>query len=170
METTRNQGNPCYNRPPSLQSKRLAEVHVMDEVVKEMIEKKRNLVLKFREFYFNLSYYEQKHLWRIMTALRGNDENPEFSSQEKCLTTARIRGEMFGVKSFNQGVGGYSYPSYSKVPPYAKRQAHVIKKRFDAEARSHFQSHARNAILALMFYRPKRAMRDLKKYIGTRGY
>lgn len=127
--------------------------------------KKDNLVFKFREFNNNLSEKERKDLWDILTALRGNDKNHAIEGAEKCLTTARIRGELFNKKGFSHGIAGYSYPSYSVTPKYAKQQVEKVKKE-SKDFSSHFYAHIRTAILALSEYRPKKAMRDLQKFLN----
>lgn len=127
--------------------------------------KRDNLLFKFRKFNDNLSDEERKDLWDILTALRGNDKNHDLRGVEKCLTTARIRGEFFGKKSFSHGIGGYSYPSYSVTPKYAKQKIREVEEK-SRDGSSHFYAHIRNAILALSKYRPKKAMRDLQKFLN----
>ena len=129
------------------------------------MQKKDNLITKFRDFWCSLNWTEKKHIWDILTALRGNDDHSGFSGHEKVLTTARIRGELFGENSFSDGIGGYSHRFYSQVPSHAKKVVRQVKAKFINEAYSHFHDHVRNAIQALNHYRPKKSMRDLQKFM-----
>ena len=55
---------------------------------------KKNLVQKFRKFYFALPKEEQVALYDIISAIRGED-NGSFTL--KTYTTARVRGALFGI-------------------------------------------------------------------------
>lgn len=130
--------------------------------------KRNNVVTKFKSFWDELDKEEKKELWKILTALRGNDDSSsKYHEHEKCLTTARIRGELFEAHSFEPGIEGYSYPSYSRIPDYAKKRTREVTRPFRSACFSHFHSHIRSAIRILNKYRPEKNMRDLQKFFKT---
>lgn len=131
------------------------------------MKRKRDLVTKFRELWKSLTALEREHLWDIMTALRGSDRGD--NDDVKYATTARIRGELLGVR-YSRGYVFLNLAQAKKEMEYLKAhelgyKSHVVKANF-MEKSWHFKQHIKQAIRALDHYRPKTAMRDLQKYLG----
>ena len=129
------------------------------------MSKKHNLITKFQGFWNSLDEQERHNLWSLLTSIRGYDGGCNSSLRQtiKTLTTARIRGLLFNEMSFKKKVRGYSYPSYTKVPYYQKKRARSASNEFFSLG--HFTDHVQNAIRALNEYLPKKAVRDLQKFL-----
>lgn len=131
------------------------------------MSKEKNVVQKFREFFFNLNGYDQEHLWAIMTALRGEDGGSDYL---KAYTTCRIRGELLG----RTGEEGHQYGSYVSLSLQgAKESEFCCSRHYNfrdvklayQDAGAHFRGHIKKAIDALNRHRPKKSTRDLQKFL-----
>lgn len=123
--------------------------------------KKKNVLEKFRTFFHNeLSWSEQRDLWDVLTALRGDDT--EKAMNNKILVTARIRGELLrrdGTATF----GGYSFQTLkSALGEIGRSTSYTLMEDFKKGA-SHWKQHVTKAIYILLAIHPSRA-KDLKKY------
>jgi len=116
----------------------------------------KNLLTKFRKFWRTLSPLEQKRLYDILTALRGEDDG---DGRMKDHTTARIRGLLFGEKLRHKGVKGFFMPRPHEV---SRETVRFLKGRMGR----HFSWHIRDAIHALKPYVKKEKFTDLLKFIG----
>ena len=125
---------------------------------------KKNLVQKFRKFYFALPKEEQKALFFIMTALRGGDSNA--SSTLKIFTTARVRGALFG-KSEREFIGrALCFASLKKARVYQDNFTPDDNLRdLWQQADYHFKQHIQSAISALRKHGFKKTISDLMKFI-----
>ena len=128
------------------------------------MNKKDNLITKFREFWGLLSPREQSDLWRIMTALRGEDKGKSFL---KALTTSRIRGELLGSNcgqiKFNSWIA--LNPTQANILTYESYSIGRVRKYMEG-ASFHWLGHLQGAIRALNKYRLKKNMRDLQKFLN----
>lgn len=115
----------------------------------------KNLITKFRKFWRTLSPLEQKRLWGILSALRGEDEG---DSSLKHRTTGRIRGLLFGIKLKHEGITGFFRPD----PVEDQTNTH---RDFFHKASGHFQSHIRIALNALKPYVKKEKFIDLLRFM-----
>ena len=127
---------------------------------------KRNLITLFRKFYFALELDEQKDLWDIMTALRGEDEG---DNQLKVFTTCRVRGELLGIKGTGWCERVKCFVASNlrgvKASPHADDYSPRGIKLKLFEAKYHWSKHLTQAIHALNRYRPKASVRDLQKFL-----
>ncbi len=115
----------------------------------------KNLITKFRKFWRTLSLLEQRRLYDIFTALRGEDDG---NSRVKNHTTARIRGSLFGEKLRHKGVRGF----FRTEPSIIDR---VAVQCLRGKMGGHFYCHVRDAIQALKPYVPKKKFVDLEKFL-----
>lgn len=126
---------------------------------------KKNLVQKFREFYFALPKEEQTALFEVITALRGEDGGDWIL---KNFTTARIRGALFGKSQVGFAERAICFASLKKAEAYNRKT--WIGDKGDLmtlwmKSDSHFRAHIERAIRALIKFGSKRAISDLMKFI-----
>lgn len=114
----------------------------------------KNLITKFRKFWRTLSFMEQKRLWSIMTALRGEDGG---NDDVKHRTTARIRGLLFGIK-LKKGTSGFFKPNPIVDTTMTQRE------RFQGTS-DHFKHHIREALYSLKPYVKKEKFKDLLRFL-----
>lgn len=115
----------------------------------------KNLITKFRKFWRTLSPLEQRRMYDIMTALRGEDDG---NARVKNHTTARIRGLLFGAKLAHKGVKGFFTPNPRKIDNVT---VHFLRGKMGR----HFSWHICEAIAALKPYVEKKKFVDLKKFL-----
>ena len=118
----------------------------------------KNLLTKFRKFWRTLSPVEQKRMYDIMTALRGEDGGRE---DVKYRTTARIRGLLFGIKLKRESPKAY-LGFFKPNPSYDTTTTQVTN--FQC-ARKHFQHHIKDALKALKPYVKKEKFKDLLRFM-----
>jgi hypothetical protein len=114
---------------------------------------KKNLIKRFRDFWGTLTGIEQKDLWDIMTALRGNDEDYRAL---KYITTCRIRGELLGMEHKKAAACIVYLSSNNKDIKRVACPRDVFSK-----SNWHSRHHTRSAIEALARYVPKKRIKDL---------
>jgi len=129
---------------------------------------KKNLVQKFRKFYFALPKEEQIALYDIMTALRGEDSG---SFTLKTFTTARVRGALFGISQKDFARRGMVFASLKKAQAYDRRSwtgddKLSIREKWE-KANEHFRDHIKSAIEALRKHGFKGTISDLEKLTGS---
>lgn len=119
--------------------------------MKKSKKTRRDLIVKFREFWKNLSYTEQIRLWSIMAAIRGEDNSIQ---RTKHFTTARIRALFFGKKIFDtfSVAGDFSF----NINSLSDTQKTDIR-----TSNSHFNRHVCSAIKALKPSVKKSKIKDL---------
>lgn len=128
---------------------------------------KKNLVQKFRKFYYALPQDEQKALFAILTALRGEDSRS--STFLKIFTTARIRGALFGKSQKDFCKRALCFASFKKAKAYNTDgyfppvPTQLMKNWRQAD--SHFKQHIQSAIEALKKRGFKRSISDLMNFI-----
>lgn len=125
---------------------------------------KKNLVQKFRKFYFALPKEEQIALYDIISAIRGED-NGSFTL--KTYTTARIRGALFGKSQIDFAKKGLVFASFKKAQAYDRRsrtRAEGTVRGKWRNADEHFRDHVKSAIIALRKHGFKRAISDLMEF------
>lgn len=115
----------------------------------------KNLITKFRKFWRSLGELEQKRLWHILTALRGEDDGED---DVKYRTTARIRGLLFGIRLKDEGLCGFFRPNPLDDTTDTNRD--LFK-----QSSEHFQSHIRIALNALEPYVKKEKFKDLLRFM-----
>ena len=120
----------------------------------------KNLITKFRSFWRTLTPTEQKRMYQIMTALRGEDGGNE---RTKYRTTARIRGLLFGIRIKEKSRCTYGF---FKPNPYDD-QTNEHREIFSSSLRTnmHFRHHIRDALQALKPYVKKEKFRDLLRFM-----
>ena len=127
--------------------------------------KRKNMILRFREFWSKLTETEQVDMWAILTALRGPDKSG--NSEIKILTTARIRGELFGRDHAGDGSlsGFHVYASYKKLKSLYPNIQLTMTGEHSSDIRKscdeHFRVHFYAAVCALKRYVPKKQIEDL---------
>lgn len=123
---------------------------------------KKNVLTRFREFWNTLDNGDQKDLWDVLTALRGDDD--ETSLELKLFVTARIRGELFRVKAIKVlPLGGYICPTiHDSRQEFTEGSLPNLKELFK-KASEHWKTHAQRAIRVINKLHPSRS-RDLKKF------
>lgn len=118
----------------------------------------KNLLTKFRVFWRTLSPLEQRRLYDIMTALRGEDGG---NDSLKYRTTARIRGLLFGIKLKDGATGGLM--GFFRSDPSIDRTS--AQKDLFYKASVHWQGHIRDALRALKPYVKKGRFKDLLRFM-----
>lgn len=134
------------------------------------MKKRKNLVQKFRKFYFALPKDEQVALWDILAAIRGEDGG---SFTLKIFTTARVRGALFGKSQTDFANRGLVFASLKKAQSYNKRGYEAGEANLMGlwnEADGHFRAHIETAIRALVKHGFKRATSDLRRFISFNGF
>jgi len=133
---------------------------------------KKNLVQKFRKFYFALPKDEQIALYDIMSAIRGEDEG---SYKLKTYTTARIRGALFGKSQSDFARRGLCFASLKKAQ-VSDRKSWIgeefelnIEEKFK-KANEHFIDHIDLAIKALEKHGFKGTISDLGKFTSSNNF
>ncbi len=121
------------------------------------MNKKKNVVTKFQDFWEELEHREQSELWDILTALRGEDGG---STVLKRYTTARIRG----VVMRDYVPNGLHYVSIKDIHAHnGMRKIKTIRSLWE-EASWHWKRHVSMAIMALVKHCPSKC-KDLKKFL-----
>jgi len=124
--------------------------------------KRKNVLTKFREFWKKLDTPEQRELWDVLTALRGDDV--ELSLKLKLFVTARIRGELLRQRAVKVlPMGAYMCPTRKDALAEFNQPSLSNFKEHFKKASEHWQTHVRKAIRVIIKYHPSRA-RDLKKF------
>lgn len=124
--------------------------------------KGKNVLTRFREFFKSLADHEQRELWDVLVALRGEDT--ESSMKLKMFITARIRGELFRMEDVDVlPLGAYIAPTLEDSK-YVETSASLLDfKDLFAKASPHWRGHVTKAIKVLLNHHPSRC-RDLKKF------
>ena len=127
---------------------------------------KKNLVQKFRKFYFALPKEEQIAFFDIMSAIRGEDGG---NGDLKVFTTARVRGALLGISEISYAKKALVFASLKKAEAYNgkntfpgdENEAMTLWRR----SSWHFKQHIHSAIKALRKHGFKRSISDLMKFI-----
>lgn len=118
----------------------------------------KNLITKFRKFWKTLTPMEQKRMYHILTALRGEDGGRE---DVKYRTTARIRGVLFGIKLKKESPKAYL--GFFRPNPILDTTITQVELFFRAS--KHFQHHIKDALNALKPYVRREKFKDLLRFM-----
>jgi len=135
----------------------------------------RNVVEKFREFWNDLTQSERNNLYWLLACLRGDDA--QASDAVKELTTARIRGILFGGHD-TVDFGLFTHPDAKEAKQDALMQMSasrmgskvwdVLRNRVKA-ASPHWRGKMNAALKVLVKVMPENKVKDIAKFLDECG-